>query len=162
LTVPKPAVRVEIETDPRGITRIRPALVPADGQPSLRLTPRYVPRLDSVPLQAQLVAGLSDPPDFERLVARLYFLSPAGAASGSAPAAGWTFHAEQILFWDYYWGWKADLYQFPEQTLGLVPGLAGGAGQGIVDQILGDLARADAAASAALQRASVTIAEWTL
>lgn len=162
LRVPKPTVRPEIATDARGITRLTPLLSPASGAPSISVAPRWDPVPDSIPLQAQLVAGLSDPPDFERLVATLYWMSPPGAPSGSAPDARWTFYSDQTLFWDLFWAWRADLYAYPEQNLGLSPGLAGGAGQQAIDVLLDDLNASHAAAATALSRASVEIIDWTL
>lgn len=162
LSVPKPVVSPIVETDPDGITRIRSVLQPARGVPSVRVMRRFVPASDSASLEAQLVGGESDAPTFERLVATIYLLSPPGAPSGSVPDGRWTCHVDHALYWDYFWAYRAEIYDFPDQSISLNTGLAGGAGQDIINNLIADLNQSYADAAAALRRATVEIVDWTL
>jgi hypothetical protein len=80
----------------------------------------------------------------------------------SEPDSSWTPIAEQGLFWQLFFAWRAEIFDFPDLNIAFPFPLAGGVGQGLIDSLVDDLNRTNAAAAAALNRSVVYVMDWTL
>jgi len=163
LSIPKPTAAPVLVDNGRGGMDLAPGLQAAPGgNPSIHTTRLFVPEPDAPSLQEQLVGGRPDPSTLKLHLARLYLLSPFGAAHGSEPDHTWAPLVAHHYFYNLAFSFAADIDELPPLNLTLPTGLAGGAADQAIQNQLEELNQADAAASLFLSRAVVRTRVWTV
>lgn len=167
LTQPRARLETVTETGPGGRETLVVSLsVPGDAETVPRIAlRREAYTADPAPggLAELLAAGETDDGLDTLRLGTLYFLSPPGATR-LEPDATWQAVPKNEVFWNLNHAAAVEVRAFPplRLSLGAAGALAGGLAQGIIEQQLGAIAAADAAAAAVLSRGSVAGRFWSV
>jgi hypothetical protein len=147
--------RVRLGADQRGDLTIELDL-PARDEPWVApQRARWEPATQAESTLEQFAAALEDPGIDEALVARVYLLSRPGAPEGSPIDGTWTAHVDQGLFWNVQHRTNREINVIQPLNLRFPTGLAGGAGDAIIGQVLDDINQRDQLASVLTTQARV-------
>ncbi len=164
LQIPRPAGKITIEPDDRGIPILNTTFVDAQGPPLVYSTRRYsAPAALTLP---EIFLAGGDVP-YDRLhLARCWFLSPPGTAPGKAVDASWQPYAEQKsdLFWNLNHAVRLPPVELLSDPIDASPllGLAGGAGDRLIQGAVDALNENAALAEILLARVQVESRVWSV
>jgi hypothetical protein len=153
LHVPRPRVRLAAADD--GEIAIELELAAGDAPYVTIQRGRYDPALEVGDTLSQFAAALDDDGIDRTLAARVYLLSRPGAPDGSPVDRTWRPYVDQGLFWNPQHRTNRELNIVEPLRLRFPTGLAGGAGDTLIQNTLADINQRDALASVLVSQASV-------